>query len=43
MRVIGGHLYEVWEVYGDPMEVIDDRLYEVWKVYRGPMGVSPKS
>ena len=25
-RVIGGRLYEVWEVYGDPMEVIGGRL-----------------
>ena len=38
----GGHrgrLYEVSEVYGDPMGVIGGRLYEVWEVYGDPMGV----
>ena len=38
----GGHrgrLYEVWEVYGDPMGAIGGRLYEVWEVYGDPMGV----
>ena len=29
MGVIGGHLYEVWEVYGNPMGVIGGHLYEV--------------
>ena len=31
MWVIGGRLYEVWEVYGDPMGVIGGHLYEVWE------------
>ena len=39
MGVIGGHLYEVWEVYGDPMGVIGCRLYKVWEVFGDPMGV----
>ena len=26
--VIGGRLYEVWEVYGEPMGVIGGLLYE---------------
>ena len=33
--VIRGRLYEVWEVYGDPMRVIGGRLYglyDVWEV-----------
>ena len=30
--VIGGHLYEVWEVYEDPrMSWV--RFYEVWELY----------
>ena len=37
--VIGGRLYEVWEVYGDPMGVIGVCLYEVWEVYGDPRGV----
>ena len=39
LGVIGGHLYEVWVVYGDPLGVIRGRLYEVWEVYGYPMGV----
>ena len=27
MGVIGGRLYEVWEVYGNPMGAIGGRLY----------------
>ena len=33
METIGGHLYEVWEVYWDLRGVIRGRLYEVWEVY----------
>ena len=33
---IGGHLYEVWEVYGDPRGVIGGRIYEILKVYGDP-------
>ena len=38
MGVIGGRLYEVWEVYGDPMGVIRGRLYEVCEVFLGDSG-----
>ena len=38
MGVIGGRLYEVVEVYGDPMGVIGGHLYEVWVVYLDPRG-----
>ena len=34
--VIGGHLYEVLEVYGVPMGVIGGCLYEVWEMHRNP-------
>ena len=34
----GGHLYVVWEVYGDPMWVIGRRLYVVLEVYGDPLG-----
>ena len=36
LGVIGGHLYEVWEVYGDPMGVIGGHMYEVWERYGDP-------
>ena len=39
MGVIGGRLYEVWEVYEDPMGVIGGRLYEVLEVYGDPRWV----
>ena len=38
LGVMGGHLYEVWVVYGDPREVIGGHLYEVWEVYWDPRG-----
>ena len=41
MGVIGGRLYEVWEVYGDPMGVIRGRLYEFREVFGHPR--APKS
>ena len=33
--VIGGRLYEGWEVYGDPRGVMG----VFWEVYRDPMGI----
>ena len=39
MEVIGGRLFQVWEVYGDPMGVIGVCLDEVWEVYGDTMGV----
>ena len=36
--VIGGRLYEVWEVYGDTMGVIGGHLYEVWEEDGDPIG-----
>ena len=38
MGVIGGQLYQVWEVYGDPMGVKGGQLYEVWEVYGAHRG-----
>ena len=32
MEALGGHLYEVFEVYWDPRDH-RGRLYEVWEVY----------
>ena len=39
MWVIGGILYDVWEVYGNPMGVIGGHFYEDWEVYGDHMGV----
>ena len=38
LLVIGGRLYEVWEVYGDPMGVIVGHLCEVWEEDGDPIG-----
>ena len=38
MGVIGGHLYEVWEVYGYPLGVIGGHLYEDRGLYGGHKG-----
>ena len=29
LGVIGGHLYQIWELYGNPREVIGGCLYKV--------------
>ena len=41
MGVIGGRLYEVLEVYGDPVGVIGGSLYEFQEVFGYPG--APKS